>query len=84
MAAAGLLPDARSLAQYCRQEAADFRREYGRPIPIKTLSHNVASYVHVYTRHGSVRYLSHQNFKKQFSLTNHLGRLDVLCCCLRI
>ena len=55
MAAAGLLPDARSLAQYCREEAASFRREYGRPVPIKTLCNNVASYVHVYTRHGSIR-----------------------------
>jgi len=55
MAAAGLLPDARSLAQYCRQEAQDFRREFGRPIPIRTLCHNVASYVHAYTRHGSIR-----------------------------
>ena len=55
MAAAGLLPDARTLAQYCREEASNFRREYGRPIPIKQLCHNVASYVHAYTRHGSVR-----------------------------
>jgi len=55
MAAAGLLPDARSLAEYCRENAADFRREFGRPIPIKQLCHNVAAYVHAYTRHGSIR-----------------------------
>jgi len=58
MAAAGLLPDARTLAEYCREEASNFRRQYGRPIPIKVLCHNVAAYVHAYTRHGSVRYVS--------------------------
>ncbi|CBY14025.1 unnamed protein product [Oikopleura dioica] len=55
MAAAGLLPDARSLTEILRDEATKFRREFGRPIPLKVLCHTVASYVHQYTRHSSIR-----------------------------
>ena len=54
MAVDGLLPDARALAEYCRESAANFRGEFGRPIPIKKLCQLVASYVHA--RHGSIRY----------------------------
>ena len=55
MTIAGLIPDARSLVEYARDEATSFRSNYGRVIPLKTLAYDIARMVHAYTRHGSVR-----------------------------
>ena len=56
MVCAGLLPDARSLAETCREEATSFRRQFGRPIPISQLCYKVSQMLHAYTRHDAVRY----------------------------
>jgi len=55
MVCAGLLPDARSLVATCREQAADFKTQYGRPIPIAQLCYGVSQLLHTYTRHDAVR-----------------------------
>uniref|UniRef100_A0A7N8XTX0 Proteasome 20S subunit alpha 3 n=1 Tax=Mastacembelus armatus TaxID=205130 RepID=A0A7N8XTX0_9TELE len=55
MAVAGLLADARSLADVAREEASNFRSNYGHDIPLKHLSDRVAMYVHAYTLYSAVR-----------------------------
>uniref|UniRef100_A0AAV2JJH0 Proteasome subunit alpha type-3 n=1 Tax=Knipowitschia caucasica TaxID=637954 RepID=A0AAV2JJH0_KNICA len=55
MAVAGLLADARSLAEVARDEASNFRSNYGHDIPLKHLSERVAMYVHAYTLYSAVR-----------------------------
>uniref|UniRef100_A0A8C4H5N9 Proteasome subunit alpha type n=1 Tax=Dicentrarchus labrax TaxID=13489 RepID=A0A8C4H5N9_DICLA len=55
MAVAGLLADARSLADVAREEASSFRSNYGHDIPLKHLSDRVAMYVHAYTLYSAVR-----------------------------
>lgn len=55
MVCAGLLPDARSLADTCREEATSFRRQYGRAIPVSQLCYKVSQMLHAYTRHDAVR-----------------------------
>uniref|UniRef100_A0A3B5L450 Proteasome subunit alpha type-3 n=1 Tax=Xiphophorus couchianus TaxID=32473 RepID=A0A3B5L450_9TELE len=55
MAVAGLLADARSLAEVAREEASNFRSNYGHDIPLKHLSDRVAMYVHAYTLYSAVR-----------------------------
>ncbi|KAG2457761.1 ARI4A protein, partial [Polypterus senegalus] len=55
MAVAGLLADARSLAEIAREEASNFRSNYGHDIPLKHLSDRVAMYVHAYTLYSAVR-----------------------------
>jgi len=55
MAVAGLLADARHLVETARDEASNYRSEYGGPIPIKYLAHRLASYVHAYTLYSAVR-----------------------------
>uniref|UniRef100_A0A672I3I8 Proteasome subunit alpha type n=1 Tax=Salarias fasciatus TaxID=181472 RepID=A0A672I3I8_SALFA len=55
MAVAGLLADARSLAEVAREEASNFRVNYGHDIPLKHLSDRVAMYVHAYTLYSAVR-----------------------------
>ncbi|KAI3367366.1 hypothetical protein L3Q82_026176, partial [Scortum barcoo] len=52
---AGLLADARSLADVAREEASSFRSNYGHDIPLKHLSDRVAMYVHAYTLYSAVR-----------------------------
>ena len=51
----GLLADARHLVETARDEASNYRSEYGGPIPIKYLAHRLASYVHAYTLYSAVR-----------------------------
>ena len=51
----GLLADARHLVENARDEASNYRAEYGGPIPIKYLAHRLASYVHAYTLYSAVR-----------------------------
>uniref|UniRef100_A0A8C1I9S0 Proteasome subunit alpha type n=2 Tax=Cyprinus carpio TaxID=7962 RepID=A0A8C1I9S0_CYPCA len=64
MAVAGLLADARSLSEVSREEASNFRSNYGHDIPLKNeeikirhkhLADRVAMYVHAYTLYSAVR-----------------------------
>ncbi|KAM8782037.1 proteasome subunit alpha type-3 isoform 2-T2 [Rhynchonycteris naso] len=55
MAVAGLLADARSLADIAREEASNFRSNFGYDIPLKHLADRVAMYVHAYTLYSAVR-----------------------------
>ncbi|MBN3313148.1 ARI4A protein, partial [Atractosteus spatula] len=55
MAVAGLLADARSLSEIAREEASNFRSNYGHDIPLKHLADRVAMYVHAYTLYSAVR-----------------------------
>ena len=55
MAVAGWLADARSLADIAREEASNFRSNFGYNIPLKRLAHRVAMYVHAYTLYSAVR-----------------------------
>lgn len=55
MVCAGLLPDARALVNTCREEATNFRSQFGRPIPVSQLCYNVSRLLHAYTRHDAVR-----------------------------
>ncbi|KAM9292290.1 proteasome subunit alpha type-3-like, partial [Gastrophryne carolinensis] len=54
-AVAGLLADARSLANIAREEASNFRSNYGYDIPLKHLADRVAMYAHAYTLYSAVR-----------------------------
>uniref|UniRef100_A0A672PEB2 Proteasome subunit alpha type n=1 Tax=Sinocyclocheilus grahami TaxID=75366 RepID=A0A672PEB2_SINGR len=54
-AVAGLLADARSLSEVSREEASNFRSNYGHDIPLKHLADRVAMYVHAYTLYSAVR-----------------------------
>jgi len=55
MAVAGLLADARHLVENARDEASNYRSEYGGPVPIKFLAHRLAAYVHAYTLYSALR-----------------------------
>jgi len=55
MAVAGLLADARQLAEIARQEAANYKSQYGYNIPCKVLADRVAMYMHAYTLYSFVR-----------------------------
>jgi len=55
MAAAGLVTDARQLAEIARDEASTYRSDYGSPIPLTHLTQRVCSYMHAYTLYSSIR-----------------------------
>ncbi|XP_028409692.1 proteasome subunit alpha type-3-like [Dendronephthya gigantea] len=55
MAVAGLLADARKIVTIARDEASNYRSDYGSEIPLKLLASRVASYVHVYTLYSFLR-----------------------------
>jgi len=55
MAAAGLVTDARQLAEIAKDEAATYRSDYGSPIPLPHLVQRVSSYMHAYTLYSSIR-----------------------------
>jgi len=55
MAVAGLLTDAREVVDIARSEAANYRKQYGAPVPLKYLVERVGSYVHAYTLYAAVR-----------------------------
>ncbi|KAG0692760.1 Proteasome subunit alpha type-3 [Chionoecetes opilio] len=55
VASAGLLADARAVVDVGRAEAANYRAEYGRPIPCKFLAERISSYHHAYTLYSAVR-----------------------------
>lgn len=55
MAIAGLLADARQIAEIARQEAANYKAQYGNRVPCKVLADRVAMYMHAYTLYSFVR-----------------------------
>ncbi|ALC42423.1 Prosalpha7, partial [Drosophila busckii] len=55
MAIAGLMADGYYVADIARQEAANFRQQFERTIPLKHLCDRVAGYVHAYTLYSAVR-----------------------------
>lgn len=55
MAVAGLLADARQIVKIARDEASNYRSNYGSPIPIKYLTDRVSLYIHSHTLYGAIR-----------------------------
>jgi len=55
MAVAGLLADARQIAEVARQESSHYRSQYHNPIPCKLLVDRVAMRIHEYTLYSYVR-----------------------------
>jgi len=55
MAAAGLIADARSLADIARDEASSYRSDYGSPISLPYLCQRTSVYMHAYTLYSSIR-----------------------------
>jgi len=55
VAVAGLLADARAIVENAREEAKNYRLEYGSPIPIKYLKDRVSMYLHAYTMYSALR-----------------------------
>jgi len=55
MVAAGLLADARQIADVARQDAAKYKSDYGSAIPCKVLADRLSMYMHAYTLYSFVR-----------------------------
>ena len=55
MAGSGLYADVRQLADIAMTECANYKSDYGSPIPIKSLVDRVSAYCHAYTLYSSVR-----------------------------
>lgn len=55
VAVAGLLADAKAVVETGRDEARNYRSEYGSPIPIRYLKDRVAMYMHAYTLYSALR-----------------------------
>ncbi|KAI8125035.1 Proteasome subunit alpha type-3 [Lucilia cuprina] len=55
LAIAGLLADGRYIVDIARQEAANYRQQFERTIPLKQLTERIAAYVHAYTLYSAVR-----------------------------
>ncbi|XP_062136236.1 proteasome subunit alpha type-3 [Drosophila sulfurigaster albostrigata] len=55
MAIAGLMADGNYIADIARQEAANFRGQFQRTIPLKNLCDRVSAYIHAYTLYSAVR-----------------------------
>lgn len=55
VAVAGLLADSRKIVETARTEAANYRSEYGCPIPTKYLTERTAMYLHAYTLYSALR-----------------------------
>ncbi|EDW09854.1 proteasome subunit alpha type-3 [Drosophila mojavensis] len=55
MAIAGLMADGNFVADIARQEAANFRQQFERTIPLKHLCDRVSGYLHAYTLYSAVR-----------------------------
>ncbi|KAH3900367.1 probable Probable proteasome subunit alpha type-7 [Saccharomycodes ludwigii] len=51
----GLLPDGRHLVGRGREEAQNFKKIYGRPIPVDALADRLGQYVQAHTLYNSVR-----------------------------
>merc|ERR1711953_202973 len=55
LAGSGLYADVRQLADIAMTEAANYKSEYGSPIPVKYLTDRVSNYVHAYTLYSALR-----------------------------
>jgi len=55
MGIAGLLADARQIVETARNEASNYRSEYGGSVPLKYVTDRVAMYMHAYTLYSAVR-----------------------------
>jgi 20S proteasome subunit alpha 7 len=55
MAIGGVLPDGRQLVNRGRQEALNYKRNFGIEIPGKVLSNRIAMFVHAYTEYWHLR-----------------------------
>ncbi|XP_072032332.1 proteasome subunit alpha type-3-like [Amphiura filiformis] len=55
MSVAGLLADARQIVEVARDEAAEYRANYGQPVPLKYLTDRVAMYIHAHTLYSAIR-----------------------------
>jgi len=55
MAIAGLLADARQIVKIAREEATNYRNNFGSNIPIKYLADRVSLYMHSHTLYGAIR-----------------------------
>jgi len=55
IAVAGLLTDAHEVVDIARQEASNYRQQYGSPIPLRYLVERVSAYMHAYTLYAAVR-----------------------------
>lgn len=55
LAVAGLLADSRQIVEIAREEASNYRYNYGTAIPLKHLTDRVSGYIHAHTLYSSVR-----------------------------
>ncbi|XP_055643182.1 proteasome subunit alpha type-3 [Toxorhynchites rutilus septentrionalis] len=55
MAISGMIADGRAIVDIARQEAANYRQQNNRPIPLKQLNDRLSSYFHAYTLYSAVR-----------------------------
>jgi len=55
MAVAGLLADSRQIVNIAREEASNYKNNFGSNIPIKYLADRVSLYMHSHTLYGAVR-----------------------------
>lgn len=55
MTVAGLLADARNLVNVAREEATNYKQNYGSNIPLKYLADRVSLYMHSHTLYGAIR-----------------------------
>lgn len=51
----GLITDGRAVVSYALKEAQNYRRQYGRTIPLKILNERLSSLFHAYTLYSAVR-----------------------------
>jgi 20S proteasome subunit alpha 7 len=50
-----LITDGRAVLKYARDEAASYRKQYNRTIPLKILNDKLSSLYHAYTLYSAVR-----------------------------
>ncbi|KAK2162949.1 hypothetical protein LSH36_89g07017 [Paralvinella palmiformis] len=55
MAVAGLLADSRHLVEITRDEAANYRSQFGSSVPLKHLADRVSMYIHAHTLYSGIR-----------------------------
>lgn len=55
MAVAGLLADSRQIVNIAREEAVNYRNNFGSKIPLKYLADRVSLYMHAHTLYGAIR-----------------------------
>jgi len=55
MAVAGLLADARQIVKVAREEAQNYKTNFGGDVPVKYLADRVSLYMHAHTLYGAIR-----------------------------